>query len=407
MSTETQEPTQLWQESSSAASMSPRTASRDSFMRLKWLASVFLFVGLWFLLGCAGVSSVHQPGNQILYVVSNGTITTYGIDSNSLDASPIEQPVDVIPGSATLLQFVPSPRDSFVYSVWSDGQNLQHLSAVQTDSFGVPRIPAIQVLNADSLSQFNMHPRGRFAYMLEITSVNDLYTAEIRLFNVRPDSGLLVENPEVQGHYGPALFWPAFLYGFSTDGSKLYDTSTLSNGAVYRERPINLKTGFLGADNQIFAATGEQSVVLGKLIVEQFQGAGNQGYINIFPNTPNPRGAVIHCTAGMLRFCASATDVQLDKSGHYLFLTDPATQAVHIAVIQLSKEKVRDTGAFLPMTSQTPGFAFSPDESVIYAMLASDNSVHFYHFNLSTGSLAESGTPLPLAADAGICPAER
>ena len=375
-------------------------------MRVKWLARVLLFVGLCLLAGCAGVSSVRQPANQILYVLNNGTVATFSIDPSSLSAAPVEDPVSLVPTSAALLQFDPSPRDHFVYSVWLDGQNLQHLSVFQTDSFGVPQIPAIQVLNANSLSQFNMHPRGRFAYMLEVTNVNQVYWADIRLFNVQSDGGMLVENPQIQGQYGPAFLWPAFLYGFSSDGSKLYDTSTLSDGAVFRERAIDLKTGELGADSQIFAAGREQAVVLGKVIVEQYQSSGDQGYIDVFPNTPNPKHASVHCTAAMLRYCATASDVQLERSGRYLFLTDPATQAVHVAVIKLSEERVLDTGASLPMTSQTPGFAFSPGESIVYAMLARDHSLHFYHFNLSTGSLTESGTPLPLGNDAGICPAQ-
>jgi hypothetical protein len=37
---------------------------------------------------------------------------------------------------------------------------------------------------------------------------------------------------------------------------------------------------------------------------------------------------------------------------------------------------------------------------------AVDNSVHFYHFDQSSGLLSEDGTPLPLEMGSGICPAE-
>jgi hypothetical protein len=378
-------------------------------MRVKRYAGVCPLVSsLCLVLGCAGAggSSGQHLGNQILYVVSNGTITTYGIDPSSLDATLAEQPVALIPSSAALLQFIPSPHDNFVYAVWSDGRNVPHLSVFQTDSFGVPQLPAIQELHANSLSQFNIHPRGRFAYMLEVTSSNNLYWADIRLFTVQQGSGKLIENPQVQGRYGPAFFWPAFLYGFSADGTKLYDTSTSASGAVYRQRSIDLNTGVLGADRQIFSTNPKQEVVLGKVIVEQYEDGG-QGYINIFPETPEPGRATIHCSAAMLRFCATATDVELDKSGNYLFMTDPDTQAVHVAVIRPSVRQIHDTRASFPMTSQTPGFAFSQDGSIIYAMLAEDSSVHFYHFDSSRGSLKEAGTPLPLGSGSGICPAER
>jgi hypothetical protein len=59
----------------------------------------------------------------------------------------------------------------------------------------------------------------------------------------------------------------------------------------------------------------------------------------------------------------------------------------------------------MPMTSQTPGFAFSPDGSIVYALLASDGSVHFYHFDRA-GSLSQAGTPLALVPGSGICPTE-
>jgi hypothetical protein len=361
-------------------------------------------------LSCGGETNVIQsatPRNQILYVISNGMVTTYAIDADSLAATAVEQPVTLIPAPASLLQFDPSPSDHFVYAVWSDGQNLQHLSVFQTDSSGVPQLPAIQVLNADSLSQFNMHPNGRFAYMLQVTSSNGGYLAAIRLFQAQPGEGTLKEDPQVQGSYGPAYYWPAFLYGFSMDGKKLYDTSLIATGSVYRERPINLRTGTLGNDTEILSVDGEENVVLGKLIVAQYQSDSsvNLSYTDILPNSPNPQ-AVIHCTVTMLRFCATATNVQLDRSGRYLFFTDPATQAVHVAAINLAGRKITDTHGKMPMTSQTPGFVFSPDETIVYALVGADSSVHFYHFNANSGSLSESGAPLAIAPGSGICPAQ-
>jgi hypothetical protein len=254
-----------------------------------------------------------------------------------------------------------------------------------------------------------MHPSGRFAYMLQVTNSNLGYQANIRLFRARPPNGILQEDPRTQGTYGPAPFFPAFLYGFSTDGKKLYDSSLTLSGSVYRERSINLRTGTLGTDAELLTVNNEEEVAIGPVIVLQYQSDTNtnQSFLDILPNAPNPRRVFIHCTAAMLSSCATATNVQLDKSGRYLFLTDPVTQSVHVAAIDLAAEKIRDTGGSMPMTSQTPGFAFSPNGTIVYAMLASDNSVHFYHFGRTTGSLTEGGTPLPLASGAGICPAQR
>lgn len=245
--------------------------------------------------------------------------------------------------------------------------------------------------------------------MLEVTSANQEFFADIRLFHVESNGGTLKEDPQVQGRYGPSYIWPAFLYGFSSDGSKLYDTSTLPTGAVYRQRTIDLKTGSLGKDAEFFSAGAENGVVIGKkIIINQYPNDSDvkQSYVDILPGTPNPRRPWIHCTYAMLRYCATATNIQLDHYGQYLFLTDPATNAVHIAFINLSTRRVTDTGNSMPMTAQTPGFAFSPDGGIVYALLASDSSLHFFHFNPATGALSEGGTPLPLAFGAGFCPAQ-
>lgn len=384
-------------------------------MRVRQFASTFgLLIGGIFLLSCGSSPNdappSDAPSNEILYVVSNDTVTTYSVDAKSLAATAVELPVTLIPATASLVQFDPSPDDHFVYAVWSDGQNLQHLSVFQTDSSGVPQLPAIQVLNADYLSQFNMHPSGRFAYMLEVTSSGGGYLAHIRLFHAQPGEGTLKEDPQVQGSYGPASMWPAFLYGFSTDGSKLYDTSTMTTGSVYRERLIDRETGWLGNDTEILSVASREEVVIGRLIVAQYQSdtSVKLSYTDVLPDTRNPQ-VLVHCTITMLRFCATASNVQLDPSSRYLFFTDPTTQAVHVGIIHAfgrSSRNIRDTGGSMPMTSQTPGFAFNPNGKIVYAMLASDGSVHFYHFGQNSGVLTEGGTPLPVAQGSGICPAQ-
>jgi hypothetical protein len=384
-------------------------------MGAKGVAFAFaLLLSASILLGCGGSTSTSAdsaaPSNQVLYVVNNGIISTYSIDPISLAATPLEQSVTLIPAPAALMQFDPSPDDHFVYTVWSEGQALQHLSVFATDSSGVPQLPAIQVLNATALSQFNMHPSGRFAYMLEVTSSAGLYQADIRLFHAQPDQGTLSEDSRVQGTYGPSYYWPAFLYGFSADGSMMYDTSPTTTGSIYRERAIHLKTGILGGDSELLSTGNDEGVAIGRhVIVEEYLSDSNPNanYVDVFSNAPGTRRVLIHCGAAMLSFCATASNVQLDSLGPYLFLTDPPTQRVHVASINLPRKIISDTGSSIPMTAQTPGFVFSPDGTIVYAQLAADNSVHFYHFDRASGSLSEGGTPLEIPSSAGVCPAQR
>jgi hypothetical protein len=273
-----------------------------------------------------------------------------------------------------------------------------------TDPYGVPQLPAIQVLDADSLSQFNMHPNGQFAYMLQVSQINNLYYAKFRLFKVQ-SGGILKENTQLQGTYGPAPFWPAQLYGFSPDGSKLYYTSPVPTGSVYKQRVINKTNGTLGADNQLIALNGNEDVAIGPVIAVQYQNdlQSGQAYLDIFPNIPNPKRE-IHCTAAMLAYCATATNIQLDRSGKFLFLTDPATSAIHVVWMNLINNQIFDTGNSMPMTSQTPGYVFNQTGNIVYAM-QSDGNVHFFHFDPTSGSLTEGGTPLAIPQGSGICPA--
>jgi 6-phosphogluconolactonase (cycloisomerase 2 family) len=109
----------------------------------------------------------------------------------------------------------------------------------------------------------------------------------------------------------------------------------------------------------------------------------------------------------MLTACATATNVEIDPVGKYLFLTDPPTQQIHVARIHLGAKTVEDTGNAIPMTAETPGFAFSPDGTLVYAVLASDSSLHLYSFNPASGQLTDGNSPLPINSNYGFCPAFR
>lgn len=106
----------------------------------------------------------------------------------------------------------------------------------------------------------------------------------------------------------------------------------------------------------------------------------------------------------MLMYCSTATNIQLDRSGRFLFLTDPATAAVHVVWMNLAKNRIVDTQNSMPMTSQTPGYVFNQSGKIVYAM-QTDGSIHFFHFDATSGALTEGGTPLPIAQGGGICPA--
>lgn len=357
-----------------------------------------------------GNNNVREPRSfQILYVIDGLTVITYSVDTDDLSVTVVGSAVNLLPKDASLIQFLPSAGDRFLYVLWSDASNQQYLSAYAIAQSGVPRTPAIQTLYASLLSQLNIDASGRFAYMLEVNTVNGEYTADIRLFHVDPQTGLLSEDPQVQGSYGPAIFLPAQLYGMSADGTGIYDTTAGPSGSDYRERLVDPNAGTLGPDIELYRTTTTSDVVIGSnVIIEHLSSFyySGAGYLDVSPNMPWPTQPVIHCTRSMLNVCDSATNVQLDPSGKYLFLTDASTQKIRVAALDLVRTRVVDTGNSFPMTEQTPGFTFSQDGKLIYATLATDRKLHIFGFDSRSGTISAGGTPVVLpSTNSGICPA--
>jgi len=376
-------------------------------------AGGLVVIALSLLMGCQGTheqkpsppSPMPFSGGQILYLVDNTQVTTYTIDPNTLDVSVAGPRVGLIAASSFVLQLVPSPDDHFLYVVWSDSQQHEYLSVYATDKSGTPQIPAVQVLSVSSLSQLNIHPSGAFAYAMTTTQDSaGLYTSTILLFHATA-SGMLQVDPHPQGVYGPALM-PTLLYGVRADGTELYLRSEDENRSAYWQRAVNPQEGTLGTDILLFAPPVRDSVALGAAVIVDYQNAltcSEPRYVNVFSNQPEAT-QLIHCGGDMLDACGTATNVQVDPSGEYLFLTDPASQKVRVAGLKFSNSAIMDTGNFLPFTMQTPGFAFSPDGTLVYALLARDCSLHIYRFDPGSGYLMESDTSIPMSDSAVSCP---
>ena len=381
---------------------------------LRFAFAIALLVSSYILLSCQGtqsnVATPDEPSSQLLYVIGNGVVSTYVVDTN-LAFTSVGQPVTLIT-AGSLVQFVPAPNGDFLYVLWSDARNQQHLSVYATEASGIPQTPAVQTLDAPSLYQINIHRSARFVYMMQVSASGPEYTSEVRLFYVSPSDGKLREDPRIQGRYGPFDAWPASLYGFSADGTKIYLSRQNSQQLFYEQRSLNTKTGTVGPDVVLFQpAAGpldSDTLVIGnRVMVDEHRNPEAPGYIDVLPLVPRPRRHLFRCTASMLALCETSTNVQIDPSGKYLFLTDPSTEQVHAVWIDLNAKKVEDTGNSIPMTAETPGFAFSPDGKLVYAVLASDSSVHVYSFDSASGELTDGGSTLPIASTYGFCPAVR
>jgi DNA-binding beta-propeller fold protein YncE len=382
---------------------------------LRLAFAIALLVSSYILLSCQGtqsnsVDATDKPSSELLYVIGNGVVSTYAVDTN-LEFTSIGQPVTLI-ATGSLVQFVPAPNGDFLYVLWSDARNQQHLSVYATDASGIPQTPTVQTLDAPSLYQINIHRSARFVYMMQVSTTGAGYTSTVRLFYVNPADGKLREDARIQGRYGPFDAWPASLYGFSADGTKIYLSRQNSQELFYEQRTLNTRTGTVGPDVVLYQPAGgglsSDMLVIGpKVMVDEHRNPETPGYIDVLPLVPRPRRHLFRCAASMLALCETSTNVQIDPSGKYLFLSDPPTQQVHAVRIDLNAKKVEDTGNSIPMTAETPGFAFSPDGKLVYAVLASDSSVHVYSFDSTSGQLTDGGSTLPIASTYGFCPAVR
>src|ERR1700684_2689862 len=173
---------------------------------MKWLRILSAFVPLLcgcILTSCGMANHGTSPGNptpsvsssQVLYAINNGAVSTYALDVNALTFNPVEQPINLIP-NGSLVQFVPAPNDDFLYVLWADPGNRQHLSVFATDSSGVPQTPAVQTLDAPSLYQFNIHRSAHFAYMMQVDNSGAEYVSTLRMFQINSSNGKLHEYPQ-------------------------------------------------------------------------------------------------------------------------------------------------------------------------------------------------------------------
>jgi Lactonase, 7-bladed beta-propeller len=408
-------------------------ASRAPLHRVNRMGSrcsgfVWLFaLASAFLISCGGQQSTGSSSNsgstqsgQILYAINGATVTTYNVDAQASTITPIGTPV-VLNSLQSFIQFIPSADDHFVYILWTDAQGKEQLSEYTTDASGVPKTPAAQVASVPTLMQFTPHPSGRFAYAMEVTgpsgsdsdSSGSLYTANVRLFSIEAHTGHFREDPTIIASYGPNYYLPASLFGLSADGKHLYIKYQGASGVAYRQRSVNTNSGSLGPEVGFYGQAGlwneTNTLAIGaQLIIDTYRSLGpvSTGYLNIVANPPAAT-ALIHCTAAMLNACQSATNVQLHPSGQFLFLTDPEAQQVQIARINLPQRNIALTSSSIQMTAQTPGVFFSPDGTLVYALLASDGNLHVYSFDSHSGVLTDTGIFLtPPTPNAGFCPAQ-
>jgi len=341
---------------------------------------------------------------QVVYAVDGSTLTTYNVDSQTFQptqVSTLTLAQSVYPGLTT------SANGRFLY--YSAYQNFsqqgKRLYVYDTDASGVPGSSPVQVLNANGLYGMLVHPAGNFLYAVHAGVAGPQYTPyTIVRYAVDPSTGK-ISQPIMEARYqlpsgaNGSEYCGLSILGFNAAGNTIYDEVGCSyhggSSATYNERTVNLQTGVLGPDVQVYswnnATQGVEFVYFVKNWMFDFGMPNNyeQGvnFVNIYQVQPNVSTPQVNCTASMLQACGY--DLGLPHpSGKYVFMFN-AQGATEVDKVELSQKKIVGPTSSTPYEVQQ----FSPDGTIAYAANDVNGAldIEIYGFNVSSGVLTAGG----------------
>ena len=350
----------------------------------------------------------HAPSSalQVVYLQDDTTLTTYNVDPQTLNATQVGQPFNLPMTSFNGL--APSLDGKFLYIFGLDSGQNQHLWVFATDASGVPQSPAVQQLDANGMSNFELDPVAGFAYALVGTANSQNQTLyDIRRFTVDSATGKL-SSPAIVTKYPLNGSCPTgvlgaspSLNGFSPSGDKFYDNwfcVTLNDSSLvtYFERTINPQTAALGKEVEVYNwknhTQGYDTVSFTNNQIIDFSipnpyGQGTNS-LSIYPVVPNGTRPLLHCTASMLEACGDSLGEIVHPSGKYIFFT--ITYYIdQIAKVDLAANQLVYTGHAIPYQVAK----FSADGTIVYALdvLSSSYNVEIYGFNPATADVTYAG----------------
>jgi hypothetical protein len=365
---------------------------------VKWVCG-FVFLYLIVLIGSAFAST------ELLYVQEGSNVVTYSVNSGTAATKKLGT-------LATNFEYVLSVNrsGSFLYILGFTSDTAESFSVYALTSAGVPVAKPVQTLVVKpALTQFVIHPNGKFAYAEYSWTDNGggpcqgTYYADIVLYTINPKTGKLTNTTKPVANFPCNSYAVTYIFGLNSTGTKLYidnypaDAQYDDANFIYYYSTINTATGALGPQVQfwsdIVSPNGERSAFTNSLIAQSAQ-QNNESepapQINIYPNALDPTTPTINCTSSMLSICGdmiaagdTATGLYFHPSGKYLFAIDISTNEVPIIYISLALKKLEASSSSIPGNPST--VAFSPDGLLVYAIEGSEILV--YVFNPHTGLL--------------------
>ncbi|HEY1657743.1 MAG TPA: hypothetical protein VGG14_05315 [Candidatus Sulfotelmatobacter sp.] len=350
-------------------------------------------------------SSPSSAPVQVVYVIDSATLTTYNINSQTLQATEVGTltlPESVYPG------IFASQNGKFLYYTAFENysQQGQKLYVYQTNASGVPNSTPVQTLSVTRLGGLVIDPVSNFIYAEFAGPQGSEDTPyAIERYVVDPATGK-ISQPVVEAKYSLAsseggLFCSLSIMNVNSAGTELYDGIPCSNPfgeqAAYNERAITASTGALAPDVQIYSWNNDesestQSVYFVKNLLFDFvdnYGETNANQVNIYPIQPNVTTPVISCGTDQFAPCGDFIDALVHPSAQYVFLTDP-TSTTYIGKVNLNLRQINPESSSIPYEVQ----AFSPDGTIAYGANDVNGAldIEIYGFNAATGAVTQGGT---------------
>jgi hypothetical protein len=375
---------------------------------------LFIFILVIFVssFGLAQTSNYAQSDGpapsaavQVVYVIDGSTLTTYNVDPQTLQAAEVGT---IILSESTYPGLIMSPNGRFLYySAYLNSSEDDHeLYVYDTYASGLPANTPIQKMSAKPLAGMLAHPSGKFLYMALVGTSNGLTVPYAVVRNLIDEKNGKLGQPVTEATYqldsepsGNDCYLS--ILGFNPAGTAMYD-AILCNGphasgsATYNQRSVDLQTGALGPDQQVYsfsyyAGSSNARVQFEQNLLFAFIGNYNQGpnadLVDIY-QMPNVSTPVINCTKSMWAVCGNFGYALAHPSGEYVFLLDSAN-ITDIGEVNLSTQQIVQTSS-IPYEVQQ----FSADGTIAYGVNDVNGAldIEIYGFSAASGQVTQGGT---------------
>jgi hypothetical protein len=343
---------------------------------------------------------------QVVYAVNGTTLTTFNVDPKTLQATPVGTTALHASFSPAL---VASPNGRFLYYAATTTDH--RLYVYDTNASGAPSSKPAQTVIANQLfGNVVVHPSGQFLYAVAVGPVYAGPTANyVIVRNLIDQNHGKISQPVNEASYqlpdiDTAGFCTLNILGFNPAGDTMYDDIfciyPFNFSATYNQRSVNLQTGALGPDEQIYGWNDD-----GGIDIVQFQNNRlfdfaeppeyEENSVTIYQAQIPLSAPLVSCTASMLAVCSDFQYGLAHPSGQYAFLIDP-NGLTDIGQIDSTTQQLVQT-ATIPYSVQQ----FSPDGTIAYGSVGSN--IEITGFNLQNGQITAGGAiSLTAAPDAWL-----